>query len=208
MRGLLLKEWYILKQSVTYLFVVGFIFLGFSLTPASSNISIGATLPIIFVTQIVSTFTYDETSKFSVYALTLPIDKQKYVSAKYVVSALLLCFSAVLEAVFLLVYYFVQNELPSVLIFNVGVFLYAGILFGFILMPFIFRYGPEKTRILIYLLFLLLFFLGGLLSGLIKYQIVAFGGVSLLGIVLLAVAALAMLGAASYRLSIKWFVPK
>lgn len=106
---------------------------------------------LIMSMQSISSMSYDELAKWDIYALTMPISRTKLVISKYVLSMLLAITACIISGS---IAYFailpiskmstVEFLISSYLIFAVS------ILFLSILLPLIYKYGVEKSRLLLF----------------------------------------------------------
>ena len=146
MKGLLLKDWYMMKKYCRYyLFVsIGFIILSM----ISSGNMFFVFYPCLLCGMIpVNLLGYDERSRFTEYVGTLPYTKTQIVSAKYLIGlftqiAMLIVICAAqgvkmgIEGTFVMKEYLVLMMLLLVM---------ASVASSLTL-PFIFKYGVEKGR--------------------------------------------------------------
>lgn len=152
MKGLLLKDLYLLAKYCRMVFIFAFVFLVCSPFLGSDN-----TLFIFYPCAIISLipmslYSYDEREKWCNYSITLPVSKSQFVSAKYIMG--LLCN---------LVLIFIVAIVQAFQMINTGVFTPSGyfsiivsllsicLIAPSILMPFIFKFGTEKGRIVYYI---------------------------------------------------------
>ena len=152
MKGLLLKDFYLLTKYCRMIFIFVFVFLVCSPFFGSDD-----TLFIFYPCAIVSLipmslYSYDEREKWCDYSITLPVSKSQFVSAKYIIG--LLCN---------LVMIFIVAIVQAFQMINTGVFTRSGyfsiivsllsicLIAPSILMPFIFKFGTEKGRIVYFI---------------------------------------------------------
>ncbi len=116
---------------------------------------------IIFTTMILTTFAFDENCKWNHYAMTMPVSKKDMVISKYVVMIIFVVAGA---AVGILVCTAVaaitksaemNTETLSEMLTNAAVPFLIGIIFGSMEIPLVFRFGTEKSRLLMFVSFLL-----------------------------------------------------
>lgn len=156
MRGLLLKDFYILRgYSKTMLFMFAFFAL----------ISVGLDNPallfeafIIFMSMMVTitSFSYDALAKWERYALSLPVSRKEIVGAKYLLSVILCLGGAVISflvsAVILKIdpvegFGLTEHLYTTAAIISIALFFSAALL------PLIFKFGVEKCRLLLIAIF-------------------------------------------------------
>jgi ABC-2 type transport system permease protein len=152
MKGLILKDLINLKRYSRSIFVFIAIFGLFALMDQNWDFLEGMII-LMFTMMTVTTFSYDDLAKWDPYALSLPVTRKQVVLGKYLVAALL-AFSAVLlslavNGIFALVrdVDMVQKLITTYLI------LAAAIVFISILLPLIYKFGVEKSRIFLIVIF-------------------------------------------------------
>jgi ABC-2 type transport system permease protein len=156
MMGLILKDFYTLRQYVKTLLITLALF---------AVISIGLDNPasfyegfIVLMSMMMSiyTFSYDNLAKWDRFGLSLPITRKEVVAGKYIVS-LLLCFigavlSFTLSSIILFFKPVTDFGVTEHLLSLAGVIMLVMIFFS-ILLPLIFKFGVEKSRMLLIALF-------------------------------------------------------
>lgn len=103
----------------------------------------------------ITSFTYDKYYKWEEYALSLPLRRNQIVLAKYIFTALILLFAFVLTVLLsIAMTYFNEHTLTPQQIWEAGMANYytTGILLLLpaILLPVMFRFGPDKGRIALF----------------------------------------------------------
>lgn len=162
MKGLLIKDFSLLKNQKNF-FVLVFVMAGF-LTIANGAESSPATfvLPYVgFVSSffVLSTISYDEYDNGNAFLFTLPFERKVYVVEKYVFGILTGVAGMLIILAFVLVYMnmnvrYAEAE-ETLLVAGVS----AGLLFFFlsVMIPFQLKFGPEKGRIAMIIVFLGIF---------------------------------------------------
>lgn len=160
MTGLLLKDFLNIKKQAKTLFIVIF-FYGF-LTFFIDNVTFFVWfITFLFATSILTSFSLDEASKWDEFAVSFPLKRNHFVYSKYIFSILFILIGNVCSLFILFLYSGVKRlpirvtELTTIFF---GTFL-IGCLFISLVIPFIVKLGIEKTRILIFSIFLIPFFL-------------------------------------------------
>ena len=146
MKGLLLKDWYMMKKYCRYyLFVsIGFIILSM----ISSGNMFFVFYPCLLCGMIpVNLLGYDERSRFTEYVGTLPYTKTQIVSAKYLIGlftqiAMLIVICAAQGVKMGIEGTFVMKEFLVLMMLLLVIASVASSL----TLPFIFKYGVEKGR--------------------------------------------------------------
>lgn len=154
MKGLILKDFYSLKIYIKTLFlmVVIYALLGYFSGSSTMLTSLVAVLSMILP---ITSFTYDKYYKWEEYALSLPLRRSQIVLAKYIFTALILLFAFVLTVLLSVVttyfYSFMLSsqqlwEIAATNYYTVGILL----LLPAILLPVMFRFGPDKGRVALF----------------------------------------------------------
>ena len=146
MKGLLLKDWYMMKKYCRYyLFVsIGFIILSM----ISSGNMFFVFYPCLLCGMIpVNLLGYDERSRFTEYVGTLPYTKTQIVSAKYLIGlftqiAMLIVICAAQGVKMGIEGTFVMKEFLVLMM----LLLVMASVASSLTLPFIFKYGVEKGR--------------------------------------------------------------
>ncbi len=150
MKGLLLKDILNLKQQgKIYLAILG-VWLLVSFMNKDANFF--ASVMMIFAAMLpMSAVAYDEKAKWDSYALTMPFTKNDLVLSKYLLA---LIGSLVGSIVSLAVGLLLDNEFAALLT-TVKLYLSIGMIIASIVLPFIFKLGAEKGRLIIMLMFII-----------------------------------------------------
>lgn len=152
MKGLLLKDWYMMKKYCRMYILITVIFLGVSIVN-TENLFI-VFYPCVLCGMIpVTLLGYDERSHWLLYSCTLPYSRKQVVSAKYLIGlctqVAVLLLTAATQAVAMSVNgTFVIGDF-LILIFAM---LFVSAFASSISLPFIFRYGVEKGRLAYYVM--------------------------------------------------------
>lgn len=206
MKGLLLKEWYMLKSvGRTHLFIIAaFLAIG-SFMPENGFLTY---YPCLLAGMMVTTLmAYDEREKWNIYALTLPCTKRQLVTAKYAVS---LAFSG---AVVLLTLLACMGQMLVAHAFTVGrlgrlllVLIPLSIIPTACLLPCLFRFGVEKGRVLYYVV-LIVSVCAATIGDNLTQQFHLAQGSTVLPNLLLCIASLALY-TVSWLLSVRFFTQR
>ena len=149
MKGLLKKEWYVLfnKPVMLLLPIMIFIIMGLS----TKSIAMILYLPLYAGILPVSLITTDETSRWERFALGMPYSRKTLVSAKYMMSILLVLLGTLLTSVILLL--FLNNAFTlqqSVL--TVAAIAAGSLLLPSVLLPLNLKFGTAKARLALFIL--------------------------------------------------------
>lgn len=150
MKGLLLKDLMNLKQQAKSISLVVIIWTIIAITGNNASM-IGGLVGILSALLPITALAYDEKAKWDKYALTMPVTREDMVLSKYVLSLSLSAFAGCLSLVLHLI--ITNNVMESLL--TSGGYMGAGILLFSIVLPLMFKYGVEKGRLLMLVIFLL-----------------------------------------------------
>jgi ABC-type transport system involved in multi-copper enzyme maturation permease subunit len=156
MIGLLLKDVYTMRQYIkTLLFMLIFF----------AMISAGLDNPATFfegfiilmsMMLTISSFSYDDLAKWDRYALSLPITRKEVVAGKYLLSIVLCIAATVVSFLISLVILTVKPVEGFGLaeqLYATAAIVSAAFFFTGILLPLTFKFGVEKSRILLFVVF-------------------------------------------------------
>lgn len=150
MKGLLLKDWYVMQKTCRAYLLLAVVFLAVSAFGDGNVFMIF--YPTLLVGMIpVTLLSYDERSKWQITCATLPCTRAQFVSAKYLIGLLAqlatLALTALAQAVRLhMSGAFHWSSWAALL----AVLLSLSLVTAAITPPFMFRYGVEKGRLLYY----------------------------------------------------------
>ncbi|MGN1405405.1 MAG: ABC-2 transporter permease [Erysipelotrichaceae bacterium] len=151
MRGLLIKDYYMLiKYFRSYILIITVMAV---VTMFSTSAPLFILYPVIMANMLpVSLVNYDEMARFDRMYQTMPVSKAQYVSAKYLMSFI---FQALSLIIFTAGYSVSlirssQFEIDTVLTIVSYMIILVSVLPS-ILLPFVFKFGSEKGR-MVYLL--------------------------------------------------------
>ncbi|ADK16567.1 MULTISPECIES: ABC-2 transporter permease [Clostridium] len=155
MNGLILKDLYNLKRSGKSLLIGIMVF---SLVYFLQDINMEVwDVWIIFIGSIfvVNIMSYDNIAKWDKYALTMPVTRKDVVLSKYLVSIIVIFMGVVLATALSFTQGISKHNLDVIEIFTVnGAAMAGGFLFVSLMLPAIYKFGVEKSRMLILLVFL------------------------------------------------------
>lgn len=152
MKGLILKDFLNLrKYSRTVLLVIGF-YLLFSLMMDSISFLTGMIVLLMTMTAVTS-FSYDDMAKWNVYALTLPVSRRDMVLSKYILALLLALGGSLISLLFGVGFAFYRHQQLDEQFIIIAVVFGVALVFISILFPLIYRYGVEKSRMFMMIIF-------------------------------------------------------
>lgn len=156
MIGLLLKDFYILRQYVKtmLLMLVIFAFISAGLdNPATFFVGV-----IVFMSMMmtITSFSYDTLAKWDRYALSMPVTRKEVVAAKYLLSIILcLAGAAVSSLISFVVLQFrpIEGYGMTEHLYAISAIVCIALFFSAILLPMVFQFGVEKCRLLLIAIF-------------------------------------------------------
>ena len=150
MKSLILKDLLAFQSYVKtlVLFVLFFTIITFSMDDASFL----SGMIILWMAMLpISSFSYDQHAKWDLFAQTLPVTRKQIVQAKYVLGLLFVSFATVLAIILNIVVSSIKSlsiEWDVLIESNVMIGVVA-LIFLSILFPLIYKFGVEKSRMLI-----------------------------------------------------------
>lgn len=170
MKGLLLKDWYMMKKYCRVYFFIAVGFIAFSLV--SNENMFFAFYPFLLCGMIpVNLLGYDERSRWMQYSGTMPYTKTQIVSGKYLIGlfvqlAILLVVGVTQGIKMMIAGTFILRDFAVLMLLMVIVSTLASA----ISLPFIFKLGIEKGRMAYYVMVGFVCSASILASGLLKGQ--------------------------------------
>lgn len=166
MRGLLLMDFKFLKRQTKFLIIVGllvFVFL-FNKDMSSFGVSYATMLFGIFA---VNSIYYDEANNGNVFLFTLPFSRKEYVFSKYLFGMIMGGGAWILSNLIGIGYLSMVNtgvNIAEWFAINVVYLILLLVMLSF-MFPIQFKFGMEKSRLVMIILFVLVFMLMNLLTG-------------------------------------------
>jgi len=157
MIGLLLKDFYILKQYLKTMLLMAAFFVLISTGLDNPAEFISGFIVLICVMMTITSFSYDALANWERYALSMPVTRKEIVGSKYLLS-LILCLAG--AAVSFPVSLAVLKMTGPVEGFGMSEYLYSSValisiayLYIAVLLPLIFKFGVEKCRLIMIAVF-------------------------------------------------------
>lgn len=149
MKGLILKDLYNLRKYGKTVFLISAFYILLTFMMDSSDMFAGMVVLMFAITSITS-FAYDSQSGWDMYVQTLPVSKKDVVLSKYLLSFLLALLGALIAVLMGWVSGLVKNvaNFTDTLLVAYGL-LAVGLVFISILLPFVYRFGVERARVII-----------------------------------------------------------
>lgn len=158
MTGLLLKDFYTLRQYGKSLLLVLVFFSLLSLGMDNPAMFFEGFFVLMSMMMTIYSFSYDMLAKWDRYALSLPVTKKDIVMSKYLLSVILGLGGTILS--FALTFVILKIKPVDDFTFSdhltaTAAILGIALLFISIILPMIFKFGVEKSRILLVIVFAL-----------------------------------------------------
>lgn len=151
MTGLILKDFLILRKSLrAYLFML-VIYAAIAFSGAWSADIVGVLIVVMVGLLPMNVFSYDKQAHWDTYGLALPVGRTKTVAARYLCVLLLCLFSLALTAIAGVALYAVGRiEEPVVFMVSCVVMGLMAVLMNAIMLPTLYKFGPERARMMFY----------------------------------------------------------
>lgn len=164
MKGLILKDFYTLRRNSRFL--IAYLIFLIVISASSDNISFFAGMLVSMITMLsISTFSWDEYCGWNKYALTIPVSRKQIVMAKYAVLWILVLGGSAIGFLLIWISRMVNPEIDmKMAVIVLGLCSLAGAVMASITIPLIYRWGTEKSRLAMLMIFAaptaLVYFLG------------------------------------------------
>lgn len=217
-KGLITKDLLQLKSYRKTLIIFIVVFTMASVTQENkeaTSIMFSTLIPLVFGMFAIASFSYDELSKSDRFVLTLPVSKKEVVFSKYVLVVLFTIIGAIIGLVVSIISMIILNQTIDVLqIINIS--LLELLVISFIesfQIPCIYKWGPEKGRIQVFVIIVAFSLLSGGVTYLIQNLNINFELNNIINTIFkfLPIIIIAMIGIVyyiSYRISYKVYLKK
>ncbi len=151
MTGLILKDFLILRKTLrSYLFML-VVYVGIAFTGVWSADIVGVLMVVMVVMLPMNVFAYDKQAKWDTYGLALPVGRTKTVAARYLCVLLLCLLSVGLTAILgVMLYAAGRVEEPVEFLVSCSVTGLMAVLVNAIMLPFLYKFGPERARMMFF----------------------------------------------------------
>ncbi len=164
MTGLILKDFLILRKTLRSYLTILVIYTAVAFSGFWNASFVGGFMMVMVAMLPMNVFAYDKQAKWDTYGLALPVGRTKTVAARYLCVLLLLLGSVALTAIAGLALYTTGHlEDPAEFMVSCAVIGLIAVLMNAALLPFLYKFGPERARIMLYSMVGFLFFVGWLL---------------------------------------------
>ena len=153
MTGLFRKDLIAMLRGGKYTFAISLVFFLISLATSQINI-ITAMIVLLFTMLPITTFSFDEMARWDKYALTLPVTRTEMVLEKYLITFLMTFAGSAVVFVMQFVSGLIRGGGAFVLSENllmVYVMLAVCLVLSSIFLPLVYRFGAEKSRLMLML---------------------------------------------------------
>lgn len=153
MKGLLLKDFYMAAKYLRAFYIVIVVFLVTSVFANNAEYAFFSVFPMVLAgLSSITLLSYEEHSKWNVYSNVLPVSRKMLVAEKYIwVLASVIIMSILSTLAHLISMSINGNVVLSGVLGNIALFMSLGLFGPSIMLPFIFKYGVEKGRIVYYI---------------------------------------------------------
>lgn len=166
MRGLLLMDFKFLKRQTKFLIIVGLLVFVFLFNKDMSSFGV-AYATMLFGIFAVNSIYYDEANNGNVFLFTLPFSRKEYVFSKYLFGMIMGGGAWILSNLIGIGYLSMANtgiNIAEWFAINVVYLILLLVMLSF-MFPIQFKFGMEKSRLVMIILFVLVFMLMNLLTG-------------------------------------------
>ena len=166
MRGLLLMDFKFLKRQTKFLIIVGLLVFVFLFNKDMSSFGV-AYATMLFGIFAVNSIYYDEANNGNVFLFTLPFSRKEYVFSKYLFGMIMGGGAWILSNLIGIGYLSMVNtgvNIAEWFAINVVYLILLLVMLSF-MFPIQFKFGMEKSRLVMIILFVLVFMLMNLLTG-------------------------------------------
>ena len=144
MKGLLLKDVFVVSEFVRVLSLMAIVFVA-SMMAIDGFSVIGAMISLLVVSLVISSFSYDDLAHWDSFAATLPISRKKLVASKYLFLLLLGLMAIGINGLLSVFLVAMQPEVSFAEQFITGILIsMTACVIDFILIPMIYKFGAEN----------------------------------------------------------------
>jgi len=152
MVGLIIKDFLTLRKQLNLLLVLIVLYGAFSFQAGSGAFLSGMVVMLGIFLNFTS-FAYDDQAKFNVYAATLPLSEKEIVGSKYVVGLIMLVISTLLSVGLNVLVASIEKSVHQTF-FEMYILVGGALLFLAALLPVLYKFGVERSRIILFMLVL------------------------------------------------------
>ena len=157
MKGLLLKDLFVVSEFVRVLTLMAIVFIA-SMMAIDGFSVIGAMISLLVVSLVISSFSYDDLAHWDSFAATLPVSRRKLVASKYLFLLLLGVLAVVFNGLVSVLFAALQPGVSLAEQFVTGILIsMAACIIDFVLILLIYKYGAEKSRMMMMMVIVVIF---------------------------------------------------
>lgn len=151
MMGIMLKDLLSLRRYIKTIALITALLAAMTYAMDESGFR-SAMIAILFAMLPVTSFAYDQQAKWNLFALTLPVSRRDLVASKYWLAIALIVTGTLIGMVLTLIIDFKGNPANlKDLLLSSGFLLAACLCFVSVMIPLIYKFGVENSRILLLL---------------------------------------------------------
>ena len=166
MKGLIIKDLCVLKNQMKTLLLLLAFFVIFSIINEDATFILFL-IPFYMIMILITTFNYDEFNKWDSYCNSLPLSRKEIVKSKYILfnaTSLIVLILGIIAS--FIIPNFIENTTFESLFASI-----IGVAFGIclvisLLIPFYYKFGSSKGRIMLFLCIVILALLIGMITSL------------------------------------------
>lgn len=163
MLGFIKKDLLMIKSNIKILAILLLIYIVMAF---QGQLYLSFLLPFMGVMIMVSTFSYDTFNKWDAYAVTLPNGRKNSVRGKYIATIILIGLTTIIIAILSFTISYAKTKIIDFENITGTIFgsLFATILLQSLMYPAMYKFGPEKARIGIFVAVFGVVIIGGLIA--------------------------------------------
>ena len=163
MLGFIKKDLLMIKSNIKILAILLLIYIVMAF---QGQLYLSFLLPFMGVMIMVSTFSYDTFNKWDAYAVTLPNGRKNSVRGKYIATIMLIGLTTIIIAILSFTISYAKTKIIDFenIIGTIFGSLFATILLQSFMYPAMYKFGPEKARIGIFVAVFGVVIIGGLIA--------------------------------------------
>lgn len=166
MKGLIIKDLCVIKNQIRSLLLILVFFVFISIINKDATFILFL-VPFYMIMILITTFSYDEFNKWECYCNSLPLSRKEIVKAKYLLfnaTSLIVLVLGILASI--IVPNFIENTTFESIYASI-----IGVAFGIclvisLLIPFYYKFGSQKGRIMLFLTITILALIIGIITSL------------------------------------------
>ena len=163
MLGFIKKDLLMIKSNIKILVILLIIYVVMAF---QGQMDLSFLLPFMSVMIMMSTFSYDAFNKWDAYAVTLPNGRKNSVKAKYLSTIILIIITTIIITILSLTISYAKTNMIDFenIIGTVIGSLFATVLLQSFIYPAMYKFGPEKARIVLMTIIFCIAIIGGIIS--------------------------------------------